>query len=109
MTCWRRLRDWQRAGVWELIHFALLDWLARKNQIDWTRQYPIWTVLQTAHDRALSFVTRLTIDPSLDLDRTMMSATQPTRSGRRGRIAPRLAKPHEICGAVGQNRCGAPR
>jgi hypothetical protein len=28
MTCWRRLRDWQQAGVWDLIHFALLDWLA---------------------------------------------------------------------------------
>ena len=37
MTCWRRLRDWQRAGVWDLIHFALLDWLARKDQIDWSR------------------------------------------------------------------------
>ena len=21
--------DWQQAGVWDLIHFALLDWLAR--------------------------------------------------------------------------------
>ena len=29
MTCWRRLRDWQLAGVWDLIHFAALDWLAR--------------------------------------------------------------------------------
>src|ERR1035437_5846739 len=29
MTCWRRVRDWQQAGVWDLIHFALLDWLAR--------------------------------------------------------------------------------
>jgi transposase len=37
MTCWRRLRDWQQAGVWELIHFALLDWLARDGQIDWSR------------------------------------------------------------------------
>jgi hypothetical protein len=37
MTCWRRLRDWQRAGVWDLTHFALLDWLARKDQIDWSR------------------------------------------------------------------------
>ena len=26
MTCWRRLHDWQEAG---LIHFSLLDWLAR--------------------------------------------------------------------------------
>jgi transposase len=37
MTCWRRLRDWQQAGVWELIHFGLLDWLARDDQIDWSR------------------------------------------------------------------------
>src|SRR4029450_527692 len=35
MTCWRRLRDWQRAGVWDLMHFALLDWLARSGPIDW--------------------------------------------------------------------------
>jgi hypothetical protein len=27
MTCWRRLCDWQHAGIWELMHFALLDWL----------------------------------------------------------------------------------
>ena len=37
MTCWRRLRDWQEAGIWDLIHFALLDWLARHDQIDWSR------------------------------------------------------------------------
>jgi transposase len=37
MTCWRRLRDWQRASVWDLIHIALLDWLARYDQIDWSR------------------------------------------------------------------------
>src|SRR5436309_16045522 len=37
MTCWRRLRDWQLAGVWDLIHFALLDWLARGGEIDWSR------------------------------------------------------------------------
>jgi hypothetical protein len=30
MMCWRRLRAWQQAGVWDLIHFALLDWLARE-------------------------------------------------------------------------------
>jgi len=27
----------QQAGVWDLIHFALLDWLARCDQIDWSR------------------------------------------------------------------------
>ena len=37
MTCWRRLRDWQDAGVWGLIHFVLLDWLSRYSRIDWSR------------------------------------------------------------------------
>jgi len=37
MTCWRRLRDWQEAGIWQLVHFALLDWLARCGRIDWSR------------------------------------------------------------------------
>jgi transposase len=34
MTCWRRLRDWQDADIWQLIHFSLLDWLARYGQIE---------------------------------------------------------------------------
>ena len=34
MTRWRRLRDWQEAGIWDLIHFALLDWLSRCSKID---------------------------------------------------------------------------
>jgi transposase len=37
MSCWRRLRDWQQLGIWQLIHFVLLDWLARYGQIDWSR------------------------------------------------------------------------
>ena len=37
MTCWRRLRDWQETGPWQLIHFVLLDWLARCERIDWSR------------------------------------------------------------------------
>ena len=37
MSCWRRLRDWQERGIWELLHFVLLDWLARYGQIDWSR------------------------------------------------------------------------
>jgi transposase len=37
MSCWRRLRDWQERGIWQLLHFVLLDWLARYGQIDWSR------------------------------------------------------------------------
>ena len=31
MTCWRRLRDWQTAGVWARLHRVLLDRLGRAN------------------------------------------------------------------------------
>ena len=37
MTCWRRLRDWQGAGVWDRLQHALLDRLGRQNGIDFSR------------------------------------------------------------------------
>jgi transposase len=37
MTCWRRLRDWQRAGVWDQLHTILLEELNSANKIDWSR------------------------------------------------------------------------
>jgi len=37
MSCWRRLRDWQELGIWQFLHFVMLDWLARYGQIDWSR------------------------------------------------------------------------
>ena len=37
MTCWRRLRDWQEAGVWERLHQELLARLHAADQIDWSR------------------------------------------------------------------------
>jgi transposase len=37
MTCWRRLRDWHEAGVWDRLHRELLDRLGEAGQIDWSR------------------------------------------------------------------------
>ena len=37
MTCWRRLRDWQLAGVWEKLHRELLRRLHLAERIDWSR------------------------------------------------------------------------
>ena len=37
MTCWRRLRDWQAAGVWDKLHRVLLAKLRQADQIDWSR------------------------------------------------------------------------
>src|SRR6266481_4172259 len=37
MTCWRRLHEWNEAGVWENLHKILLDELGSRGHIDWSR------------------------------------------------------------------------
>ena len=37
VTCWRRLREWQEASVWERLHQVLLDRLGEADQIEWER------------------------------------------------------------------------
>jgi len=37
MSCWRRLRDWQKAGVWQKIHETFLAKLHQADNIDWSR------------------------------------------------------------------------
>ena len=49
MTCWRRLRDWQAAGVWDQLHRVLLDELREADKIDWSR-----AIVDSASLRALA-------------------------------------------------------
>lgn len=37
VTCWRRLRDWQAAGVWDRLYGELLRRLRDADRIDWSR------------------------------------------------------------------------
>jgi transposase len=37
MTCWRRLKEWEEAGVWGQFHQTLLERLGEADQIDWER------------------------------------------------------------------------
>lgn len=37
MTCWRRLDEWNRKGVWDKVHRKLLQHLREADQIDWSR------------------------------------------------------------------------
>jgi transposase len=37
MTCRRRLRDWQKAGMWDELHRVLLERLHRAGELDWSR------------------------------------------------------------------------
>jgi len=48
MTCWRRLRDWWRGGVWGKIHTSLLSRLRAGKQIDFSR-----FLIDTSHVRAV--------------------------------------------------------
>lgn len=48
MTCWRRLRDWQEADVWQQLHEVLLARLQGADQLDWSR-----AVVDSAPLRAL--------------------------------------------------------
>jgi len=48
VTCWRRLREWQRAGVWEALHRQLLTELNAAGAIDWSR-----AAVDASHVRAL--------------------------------------------------------
>jgi transposase len=48
VSCWRRLRDWQRAGVWKKLHEILLAFLQAEEKIDWSR-----AVVDSAFCRAL--------------------------------------------------------
>ena len=48
MTCWRRLRDWQEAGVWQRLHESLLADLNAAGALDWSR-----AVIDSSHVRAV--------------------------------------------------------
>ena len=47
VTCWRRLREWQEAGVWQRLHELLLAKLNEADLIDWSR-----AVIDSSHVRA---------------------------------------------------------
>jgi transposase len=36
-TCWRRLDEWQQAGVWDRLHALLLTRLRAAGEIEWSR------------------------------------------------------------------------
>lgn len=48
MTCWRRLRDWNNAGVWQRLHEVLLAELRAAGKLDMSR-----AVVDSSHVRAL--------------------------------------------------------
>ncbi len=63
MTCWRRLREWQEAGVWQRLHDVLLMKLQEAELIDWSR-----AAIDSSHVRAFGGAKRLARAPSTARD-----------------------------------------
>ena len=36
-TCWRRMREWEAAGVFDRLHQAVLDQFGEHGRLDWSR------------------------------------------------------------------------
>lgn len=49
MTCWRRLRAWQAAGVWGRLHQVLLDRLRAEGRLDLSRAIIDSTQIRAVH------------------------------------------------------------
>ena len=48
MACWRRLKEWHEAGVWDRVHQVLLAELYAAGHLGWSR-----AVIGSSHVRAL--------------------------------------------------------
>src|SRR5215207_3893441 len=59
-TCWRRLRDWQTAGIWERLHTKLLNWLGDEVTVDWSRASVDSLSVRAKRGASSPAVTRLT-------------------------------------------------
>jgi transposase len=45
MTCWRPLRDWREAGLWQLIHFSC-SWIGSLAATELIGHEQLWTAVQ---------------------------------------------------------------
>jgi transposase len=64
VTCWRRLRDWQQAGVWDGLHRELLRHLRHADRIDWSRAR-----MDNCSTAAKKGVLRSAQTPQIEVDR----------------------------------------
>lgn len=82
MTCWRRLRDWQEAGVWDRLQRALLDRLGRHNAIDFRR-----AALDSASVAAKRGVRRRGRTQRIGVSRARNATSSPMPTASRSRFA----------------------
>lgn len=80
VSCWRRLRDWQQAGVWDRLHAVLLAKLRAAEKIDFCR-----VVVDSSSIRAVGAGEKLARTPPIERDPVRGTTSQPTPTERRSR------------------------
>jgi transposase len=77
-TCWRRLVDWQRAGVWQRLHETLLAELRRRRRLDQR-----WTVIDSGSVRAVRGGKKLDRTQPIAARRVRSTISSPMRAASR--------------------------
>jgi transposase len=78
-TCWRRLDEWQQAGVWEKLHALLLTRLRAAGEIEWGRAIVDGSHIQAKKGAPKRARARL-IEPETARNTTSSSTRQGSRS-----------------------------
>jgi transposase len=76
VTCWRRMDEWQRAGVWERLHEVLLARLLAADAIEWSR-----AVADSSHVQAKKGAPRRARAPLIEPETGRSSTSSSTRPG----------------------------
>ena len=79
-TCWRRLDEWQRAGVWERLHALLLSRLRAAGEIEWSR-----AIVDASHVQAKKGAPRRARARSTGAEPDRSTISSSTRPGSRSR------------------------
>jgi len=77
-TCWRRLDEWQRSGVWERLHALLLARLRAAGEIEWAR-----AVVDASHVQAKKGAPKRARARSIEPERAQSTISSSTRPGSR--------------------------
>ena len=78
VTCWRRLDEWQRAGVWEQLHAVLLSRLRAAGEIEWSR-----AVADSSHVQAKKGAPRRARARLIEPETAPSTTSWSTRTGSR--------------------------
>ena len=86
VTCWRRLDEWQRAGVWEKLHAVLLSRLRAAGEIEWSR-----AVADSSHVQAKKGAPRRARARLIEAETARSITSSSTRPGSRSPARSRAA------------------